>query len=47
MAGDDASARSVIRAHETYMDELGVVVLNDELLDQLDRHAAPSHHRTS
>jgi LysM repeat protein len=45
LTGDELSARSVVRNYERYLDELGVDALDDELLDLLDRYAAPARHK--
>ncbi len=47
LSGDEVSARSVVRNYERYLDELGVDDLDDELLELLDRYAAPARHKTS
>jgi len=47
LAGDDASARSTVRSHESYLNELGVDEVNDELLELLDRYATPARHKMS
>jgi nucleoid-associated protein YgaU len=45
LQGDEAAARSVVRAHEQYLDELGVEEFNEDLLELLDQYAAPARHK--
>ncbi len=44
--GDEASARSTMRSHESYLNDLGIDEHDDELLELLDRYATPVHHKT-
>lgn len=39
--GDETAARVAVRSHEAYLEDLGIDELDEELLELLDRYAAP------
>lgn len=47
LTGDHAAARSVVRAHEAHLVNLGIDEINEEILDLLDRYSPPSHHHNA